>query len=170
VADRTQRAAAARRSPVVRLLYDTEGDLRARRVILIIAALVVLIVLGTIVVSVIGVATDPNVLAAGAVIIFLAIKLPLLALVWWLMTRHQERPGDQAWTGRERREILEYLERQARESVGRTDAVSRLSYLSREAWHVADTAPDEERAQAVSVAVAIAGLRAQAQAASRRGD
>ncbi|MCU0308861.1 MAG: hypothetical protein MUE51_14065 [Thermoleophilia bacterium] len=157
MADRTQRAAAARRSPVVRLLYDTEGDLRARRVILIIAA-------------VIGVATDPNVLAAGAVIIFLAIKLPLLALVWWLMTRHQERPGDQAWTGRERREILEYLERQARESVGRTDAVSRLSYLSREAWHVADTAPDEERAQAVSVAVAIAGLRAQAQAASRRGD
>ena len=163
MADRRSRATAARRSPVVRLFYDTSGDLRAARVLVVVASLVALIVLGTIIVSIVGLATAPDTLAAGAVIIFLAIKLPLLGLVWWLLTRHREVPGETTWSPRERQEILDYLTRQAEESMGKPDAAERLAYLSREAWNVADTAPDEQRAAAVSVAVSIAGLRAQAQ-------
>ena len=53
------------------------------------------------------------------------------------------------------REILEYLEAQARDSAGRQDAAVRLAYFSREAWFVADAAADADKAAAVAVALRI---------------
>ena len=44
--------------------------------------------------------------------------------------------------------------------MSRPDAKARLRYLAREAWHVADTTPDEDKASAVAVALRIGQLEA----------
>ena len=151
------------------LLHDSEGRLRANRTFAVIASLVFLIGLATVVVVLLSLAVSPGVIAIAAVIVLVVVKLPLLVLVWRLMGRHLERPGDVTWDADERREILEYLERQAAESVGRPDARARLDYLSREAWNVADRSPDEEKAQAVAAALRIRAMSPAAAGAERTG-
>ena len=48
-------------------------------------------------------------LVIGALVIFLAIKLPFLGLVFWIMMRHGGGYTQSDWSDRERSEILDYL-------------------------------------------------------------
>lgn len=156
---RTARARAAGQSPVVRLYYDRHGDLRAGRAMLTVGGLAFLVVLGTVVASFIGAATNPETLMLGALIVFLAIKIPLLVVVFWILMRQGGGPGQAEWSPRERTEILGYLVNQAAGVRGKPNEAERIAWLAREAWHVADTAPDEERAAAVAVAVEIGAMQ-----------
>ena len=63
-------------------------------------------------------------------------------------------PSGGGWWSKECGEILAYLERQAeKESREREDAPARLAYFAREAWFVADSARDADKAEAAAVAV-----------------
>ena len=157
--DRDTRARAANQSAFVRLFYDREGDLRSARVLGIIVISVAIIVAGTVAVSFAGAIAGPETLVIGALVVFLAIKLPFLALVFWIMMRHGGGYTQSEWSDRERGEILDYLRNQARDAKGKPDEAQRLQWLSREAWHVADTVPDEHRGAAVALAVEISALR-----------
>jgi hypothetical protein len=140
------------------VLHDAEGRLHSGRALALIAALVFLIGLATSLMLFVSGAVGTEALVIGGVIIFLVVKVPLLGIVWWLMGRHLERPGEQRWSAEERAEILAYLEREAARAVGRPDASKRLAYLSREAWNVADHSPAEEKAGAVATALRIRSL------------
>lgn len=157
--DRDQRARAAAKSPIVRVFYDREGDLRTTQVLAIVMFSVLLIVGGTVAISFAGAIAGTEVLVVGALIVFLAIKLPFLGMVWWLLMRHGGKEAHGHWDDRERAEILQYLLTQAEEAKGRPDEAARLQWLTREAWSIADTVPDEHRAEAVAVAVEIGAMQ-----------
>jgi len=157
--DRDTRARAANQSAFVRVFYDRDGDMRVARVLAIVMALVAIIVVGTVGVSIAGAVAGPETLALGAIIVFLAIKLPFLGFVFWIIMRQGGGYTQSEWSERERGEILDYLRTQAREAKGKPDEAKRLQWLAREAWNVADTVSDEHRAEAVALAVEISALR-----------
>ena len=157
--DRDTRARAANQSAFVRLFYDREGDIRSARVLIIILLSVAVIVASTVAVSFAGAIAGTETLVIGALIVFLAIKLPFLVMVFWIIMRHGGGYTQSEWSDRERGEILDYLRTQAQEAKGKPDEAQRLQWLSREAWHVADTVPDEHRAEAVALAVEISAMR-----------
>ncbi|MSO44133.1 MAG: hypothetical protein EXQ74_02300 [Thermoleophilia bacterium] len=157
--ERDTRARAAKNSWIVRRYYDTNGDLRAARALGTVAILAALVVGGTIVVSFAGAVAGPETLAIGALIVFLAIKLPLLALVFWILMRHGGGYTQAAISDRERSDVLEYLRSEARDAKGRPDEAERLRWAAREAWRIVDTCPNDQRPEAVAVAVAIGGPR-----------
>lgn len=156
---REDRAQAARESWVVRLFYDTEGDLRAWRALGVVAVLAGAVVLGTVMVSFAGAAFGPQALSVGALTVFLAIKIPLLLFVFWILMRHGGGYTQSELTTGERNRVLEHLLQQAREAKGRPDEAERLRWAAREAWRIADEAPDDERQDAVAVAVEISAMK-----------
>jgi len=161
VAD-TPRATAPRRSLFARALSDRDGDLRTTLLVGLMIALVALLSVGTYAGLVAANAGSPETLAAWTVAALLLIKLPLLAVTWWIIARKRDPKGGGGWTSRECQEILGYLETQARESAGRPDAATRLAYFAREAWFVADAATDADTPTAVDTAVLIEAMAAEA--------
>ncbi len=155
---REDRAQAARESWVVRLFYDTEGDLHGVRALAVVAVLAVAVVLGTVIASFAGAAMGPEALTIGALIVFLGIKIPLLLFVFWVLMRQGGGYTQQDLTAAERARVLGSLMEQARDAKGSPDEAERLRWASREAWRIADEAPDGERTDAVAVAVAISGM------------
>lgn len=107
-------------------------------------------------------AGSPATLAIWVSAALVFIKIPLLAVMWWIIGRKRDPRGGGGWASRECREILEYLETQARDAVGRPDAATRLAYFAREAWFVADAATDEDTPAAVDTAVLIEAMAAEA--------
>lgn len=94
----------------------------------------------------------------GAYVLFVvvALKLPLIAILWWLIARNPEWPGARpTWLPPEQAEILAYLEREAKRAPVLPDSVERLEYLSQEAWHVADRLDGEAKVDALTVALRI---------------
>jgi hypothetical protein len=160
-------AAAPRRSrnPAAVLFYDRRGELHAPRVLLLVAVAVALVGAGTFAALMFANAGRPGVLGLWIVGAFIVIKVPLLAVLWWVMGRHVER-GTPAWSASETAEILAYLEREAAAAVDRPDAATRLAYYAGEAWHVADRARDEDRPEAVAAALRIDALAARHRSSS----
>jgi len=156
---RDARARAANQSALVRLLYDREGDIRTTRIFVIVMISVALIVAGTVAVSFAGAIAGPETLVIGALIVFVALKLPFLTLIFWIIMRTSGPTAHGDWSDRECAEILQYLATQVNEAKGKPDEALRLQWLTREAWTVAETVPDEHRAEAVALAVEISGLR-----------
>lgn len=156
---REDRAQAARESWVVRLFYDTDGDLRGLRALGVVAVLAGAVVMGTVMVSFAGAAFGPETLSLGALIVFLAIKIPLLLFVFWILMRHGGGYTQSDLTEQERARVLASLVQQAREAAGRPDEAERLRWAAREAWRIADEAPDDERQAAVAVAVEISAMK-----------
>ncbi len=88
--------------------------------------------------------------------VVVALKLPLLAVLWWLIARNPEWPGTlPKWTTHEQAEILAYLENEARRVRHLPDAIERLEYLSQEAWHVADRLEGDAKVDALTVALRV---------------
>ena len=158
-------AAVRRRSPYARILSDRRGELRTSLILILVAAALAVLTLGTFAALLIAGAGSPEALAVWVLGAFVLIKLPLLGGVWWILSRRREHDRGGGWSTDECGEILAYLEQQARESVGRPDAVARLRYFSQEAWFVADAATDADKPAAGATAIAIAGLAAAAGAA-----
>lgn len=156
---RDDRAQAARQSWVVRLFYDTEGDLRGWPALAVVAFLAGAIVFGTVMASFAGAAFGPETLAWGALIVFLGIKIPLLVFVFWILMRQDGGYTQSDLTTSERMRVLESLVQQARDARGTPDEAQRLRWASREAWRIADEAPDDERQDAIAVAVEISGMK-----------
>ena len=156
---RDDRAKAARQSWVVRLFYDRDGDLHGWRALAVVAILAGAVVLGTVMVSFAGAAFGPETLATGALIVFLAIKIPLLLFIFWILMRQGGGYTQSELSSKERSRVLESLVQQAREAKGRPDEAERLRWAAREAWRIADEAPDDERQQAIAVAVEISGMK-----------
>lgn len=152
---------AARRSPYARLIADDDGSPRTGPILLLLALAIVVLAVGTFAGLVAGSAGRPEVLGAWVLAGFILVKVPLLATVWWILGRRREPPRAGGWSSRECGEILEYLEREARAAIGRPDQDARLAYFAREAWFVADSAADADKAAAVAAAVRIEALAAE---------
>ena len=146
-----------------RYLFDEHGRARRTRMLITVLTLVVLALSGSLLVVAMAL-VGPNPPLAPALILVgaVALKLPLIGFCGWLIYRNKEIPGvPVVWSDREVREILDYITAQAQASLSRSDAGARLSYLSREAWHVADQADGTLKADAVGVALEIDRLAAQ---------
>ena len=139
-------------------LHDERGRLRTYPTLGLIAALVLFIGLATSLILLAATSISPAVLALGTLAILVLVKVPLLGMVWWLMGRHMEKPGRTAWDADERREILDYLEREAARVATLPDAGERLAFLRQEAWRVADRAPPEDKAAAAATALRISAI------------
>jgi len=129
----------------------------ARRVVPAILASLVLALFGTVFII-----WAPNVPGPGwirgAYVLFVvvALKLPLIAILWWLIARNHDWPHSQPkWLPPEQAEILAYLESEANRAALLPDAVERLGYLSQEAWHVADRLEGDAKVDALTVALRI---------------
>lgn len=145
---------------LTRYFYDADGRARRRRMFRAILALAIIAVTG----SIAFVVLELLVRNAALGLVWLALlgvglKIPLIAFLGWLIFRNKEVPGARVvWNGPEILEILDYLTAQARASLADPNPGARLSYLAREAWHVADQADDELKAYAVGVALEIERL------------
>ena len=157
-----ERALPARRSPFARMFTDRDGDLRAIPLIGLVMAAVFILGIGTYAALLAADLGSPLTLAIWVSAAFLLIKLPLLGVMWWVISRRRDPVGGGGWSSRECRQILAYLEEQARGSAGRPDAATRLAYYAREAWFVADRATDADTPAAVDTAVLIEAMAAEA--------
>jgi hypothetical protein len=154
--------AAPRRSPLTRALSDRDGNLRTPLILGIALLGVVALTVGMFAALLAAGAGSPATLAVWLVGALLLIKLPLLGVLWWILSRRRDPVSGGGWSSRECGEILAYLERQAEESRGREDAAARLAYFAREAWFVADSASDADKPEAVAAAVRIEALAGRA--------
>ncbi len=145
-----------------RYLFDADGRVRRTRMLVTAATLIAMALGGSLMFTAIALfVPNPPLALAWMLLFVVALKIPLIAFCGWLIYRNKEIPGvPVVWSGREVREILTYLSAQATASLSRPDARPRLSYLSREAWHVADQAEGEMKADAVGVALEIDRLAA----------
>lgn len=151
-----------RRPGLARIFVDREGELRGNLIVAIVAvAMMIVAITGTIGLM-FGGAIGGDALAYWVLGAFIFIKLPILALIWWALGRKRERGQVGGWASRECHEILAYLEREARASLGRPDAAKRLTYFCREAWFVAQNATDLDTAEAVAVAQRIDAMASEA--------
>jgi hypothetical protein len=150
------------RSVLTRALFNSDGSVRTRRMIITSAILVALALFGTIMV----VATPAwnghsSIQTAWVIFSVFLLKFPLVGFLWWLIVRNKEIPGvPVVWSEREVGEILDYLREQAKRAIELPDASVRLEYLSKEAWHVADCVDGPGKGDAVSVALSIDELSA----------
>ncbi len=158
----TGRDPSARRSPFARAFADRDGNLRTGLLLSLTAAAIVVLALGMFGALLAAGAGSPETLAVWVTAAFLFVKVPFLMVVWWILSRRRDPPGGGGWSSGETGEILAYLEEQARASVGRPDAASRLGYFAREAWFVADRADDADTPAAVDTAVMIEAMAAEA--------
>jgi hypothetical protein len=145
--------------------FQPNGRVRLRRMVITMATLIFFAVFGTGFMIFIELFAGNSGLKVAWLVVFVVLaKLPLIAFCWWLIARNKEIPGRPVvWSADETREILRALTSQARQSLDLPDTGARLAYLSREAWHVADQAVGEVKADAVGVALEIDRL------ASRHG-
>lgn len=146
------------------LLCGTSDKPVPRRVIPALLVALVMAVFGTILVVVTPSVPGPGWLR-GAYVLFVvvALKFPLIAILWWLIARNPEWPGTKPkWLPAEQAEILAYLEGQAHRAAELPDSVERLEYLSQEAWHVADRLDGDAKVDALTVALRIDLVRERA--------
>ena len=129
----------------------------ARRVVPVIAITLVMAIFGTVLVVLTpDLGGPPWLMGTYVLLVVVALKLPLLSVLWWLIARNPERPVARAtWQPDEQVEILTYLDNEAVRVREMPDAVERLEYLSQEAWHVADRLEGEAKVDALTVALRV---------------
>lgn len=164
------RARGAGRSPLARTVFDAEGNIRTARLIVIVFGALLVLTLGTYAALLAAGLGSPNTLGLWVAIAFVAIKVPIMALLWYLLGRSGETQTSPKWTDDESREILDYLRREATLASARPDAAARLAYYAREAWFVAERGSGEHTADAVDLAVRIEGMAQRARRRAGSGD
>ncbi len=153
-----------------RALFTPDGRIRRRRMIPTFIALVVLALLGSLLVTFAPAAADTPALFNALIGLGIASKLPLIALIAWLMLRNREWPSRPPnWSKDEVGEILDYIRSESARAEGREDATDRLTYLRDEAWHVADRAEDAQTPEAVALALEIQAAIERSMGAPTRG-
>lgn len=158
-----------KRSPFARAFSDSDGNLRTALLLAFTGGVIAILGIGMFTGLVAAGAGNPTALALWMTVAFLFVKVPFLSVVWWILSRRRDPKGGGGWSAGETGEILQYLETQARDSVGRPDAATRLAYFAREAWFVADRADDAHTPAAVDAAVMIEAMAVEAGAPIDRG-
>ena len=161
-------APAQRRSLVARFAYGRDGRLHTARLLSGVAVAVALLSLATFAGLLMAGAGNPESLAVWVLGGFFLVKVPLLAVLWWILMHREPEQRSADWDADEAAEILAYLEEQATDAAGRPDAAARLAYFAKEAWFVADNAADADKPAAVAVAVRIQAMASEAGARSPR--
>ena len=154
----------SRRSLVARFAYGRDGRLHTVRLLSGVAAAVVLLSLATFAGLLMAGAGNPESLAVWVLGGFVLVKVPLLAVLWWILMHREPEQRSADWSRDEAAEILAYLEEQAADAAARPDAAARLAYFAKEAWFVADNAADADQAAAAAVAVRIQAMASEAAA------
>ncbi len=137
----------------------------ARRVVPVIVVTLIMAIFGTVLATLTSDLPGSGWIKSMYVLfVVVALKLPLLTVLWWLIARNPERPGTTPiWSPEEQAEILTYLEHEAQRVRGMPDAIERLEYLSQEAWHLADRLDGEAKVDALTVALRVDIICARAQ-------
>lgn len=139
-----------------RLLFEENGRARPKRMIAVVASTVFLALGGSFLLAITPAITDPTLQSVWVLFAVFILKFPLVVFLWWLIWRNKEWPmTPPRWSDEESREILTYLVRETERCRKLPDAPARLSYLSGEAWHVADRVEGEIKVDAVDVALHI---------------
>lgn len=138
-------------------LFDERGKPRRARMIVVTGVLIGLAIGGA---ALAGMAATmsghPNLQAAWVLITVVALKLPIGVFAWWFIVQNKEWPGKPVvWDEEETREILAYIREQAHDALRRPDASTRLEYLRKEAWHVADRSSGAMKSDAVALALEV---------------
>lgn len=141
---------------LTRFTMHPDGRLRAGRLLAIAGIAGIVVALGTTIALVVAGAGSPATLTAWVVASFLGVKVPLLALLWWILGRRQR---DVAPSPEELGTMMARLEGAVPGAVRSPDASDRLEILRDEAWYVADNASDDLRARATELAMRIEALR-----------
>jgi hypothetical protein len=140
-----------------RFLFEPDGRIRVRRMFATVLILIGFALFGS-VLMVLTPVWNGQPVAQSIWVLFavFVLKFPLIGFCWWLIVRNKEWPGRPVvWSEGEVEQILEYLRTEARRSMDLPDALARLTYLSGEAWHVADRAEGTLKVDAVSVGLEI---------------
>lgn len=156
-----------RRSPVARLVFGRDGRLQTARLLSGVVIAVALISLATFAGLLLAGAGRPEQLAIWVLAGFLLVKVPLLAVLWWILLHRDPEQRSADWSSGECAEITAWLEEQALEAARLPDAALRLEHLAREAWFVADNAADADKPGAAAVAMRIQAMASQARERGR---
>lgn len=140
-----------------RLLLDSDGQIIRRRIYPVLAVALILAVFGTVLVVASPALNDyPTIQGLYVLFCVFLLKMPLVGLLWWLIFRNHEWPTrPPIWRDEEVADILDHILAEARRAIGRDDELARLTYLSGEAWHVADRATGDQKVDALTVALRI---------------
>jgi len=144
---------------LTRLFYHRDGELSPLKICA--SAIAAIIVFSAIAVPLLRSAgvTSSTAIATWVLILLLGVKLPALAVFWWMLGRHLERPGSERLTSDDVRSLIERIEAQAA-AVRRPDPAAEFQQLLDDAWFVADRAPDADKASAVACALHIQEMAA----------
>lgn len=147
---------------VGRFLLDHKGRVIRRRIYPVLAVCVVMAMFGTtLVVASPALGDHPTLQGFYVLFCVFLLKLPLVGMLWWLIFRNSEWPTrPPVWDEEEVDDILAHILAEARRAADRSDELSRLGYLSGEAWHVADRATGAQKVDALTVALRIDDRRA----------
>lgn len=139
-----------------RLLFTETGSVRVRRMVACVVPLALLAMFGSFLITITPAISHSGAQTLWVLFAIFLLKLPLIALLFWLILRNKEWPMRRPrWSDREITEILDYLMAEADRVDRMPDRERRLAYLVGEAWHVADRAEGARKADAVTVALAI---------------
>lgn len=143
---------------LTRLFYRRDGSLSAPKIVgtafgsvILFTAIAVPIIVSMGVDSTTGI-------AMWVTILFFSVKLPALAVFWWMLGRHLERPGEERLTSSEIHSLVTRLEAEAQRASRGPAPSAALARLLDDAWFVADRAPDADKATAVACALHIQEL------------
>lgn len=144
-----------------RMYFYPNGRLRTRRMLATVVVFGSLALFGSLLLVLTPAwAEVPHAKAIWGIFAVFGLKVPLIVLCGWLILRNKELPGQEVvWSEREVEEILWYLRTEIDRAVGTADEDEHLQYLSGEAWHVADRADGEQKADAVALALKIDAIR-----------
>lgn len=125
-----------------RFAFDREGHLRGWRLLGLSALVAVILTTGGLVAATLAGAGSPEALAIWATVAFVAIKLPMLGILWWLLGRSEHDGADDTLDDLAAAATLDRLRAAARRATGTDDAWDRLDSLAAEAAFVAAHAPE----------------------------
>lgn len=146
-----------RRGLLSHFAYDRDGYLHSTRLLGSVALAIAFLAFGTFIAMWAAALGEPQVLGFWTVITFLAVKIPLLAILWWLLVRHTEAPGSERSRGEVAR-IVHHLEESAVAGLHAPDADERIAFYAAEARHLAGESEGDSRALAEAAAERIEGL------------
>lgn len=100
----------------------------------------------------------PGLQTLWVVLALVLLKLPLLGMVWWLITRRR-RARAARWSPSETARFLALVEREAAAAADRPGAAERLAALHADAWRAARDGDPAATPEAVEIALRIDRIR-----------
>ncbi len=97
------------------------------------------------------------------------LKVPLLALVWWMIARRRGRPRAEDASTETAAAFIDRIEGEAALAAGRPDAAARLASLRGEAWARIARADEAESPELVELALRLDGPRGRRSPRPRAG-